>query len=227
MRTTRDPVFIDSIILIFKTCSCIEWNICFLEMPVLTKSITGKKALIKQSGIESGISEEGFRVDQWMPGKEVFECRDQKFGIMNTLILIRGVRFLFYNNIRMGRQEVVVVERDMADNDQPIGDNAKLEDVAKMSIDIQLLEFRIRRSMGRHGTVGGLIRVVGLIKAMCFRKGFQLTDDPIGIFGIVFGDKSFNTGRIKDGHICFCRVDCLTNRFGNVNKVIKYELQVI
>ena len=68
MRTTRDPVFIDSIILIFKTCSCIEWNICFLEMPVLTKSITGKKALIKLSGIESGISEEGFGIDQWSFG---------------------------------------------------------------------------------------------------------------------------------------------------------------
>ena len=50
---------------------------------------------------------------------------------MNTLIFIEGVGFLFDNNIRMRRQKVFVIERDMTDDAQPIGDNAKLEDIAK------------------------------------------------------------------------------------------------
>lgn len=35
-------------------------------MFVITKSVTGKKALIDLCGIESCISKEGFRIDQWM-----------------------------------------------------------------------------------------------------------------------------------------------------------------
>ena len=59
----------------------------------------------------------------------------------------------------------------MADDAETIGNDAKLEDIAKMSIDIQLLDFRIRGSMGRHGSVGSLIRIVGFIKALSFRIG--------------------------------------------------------
>lgn len=66
MRTTGDTIFIDGIILIFKSGSCIQWNISFRKMFVITKSVTGKKALIDLCGIESCISKEGFRIDQWM-----------------------------------------------------------------------------------------------------------------------------------------------------------------
>lgn len=78
MRTTGDSVFIDGIILIFKSGSCIQRNISFREMFVITKSVTGKKALIELYGIESSITEEGFRIDQRMFGKEVSECWNQK-----------------------------------------------------------------------------------------------------------------------------------------------------
>ena len=46
-------------------------------MFVITKSVTGKKALIELYGIESSITEEGFRIDQRMFGKEVSECWNQ------------------------------------------------------------------------------------------------------------------------------------------------------
>ena len=46
-------------------------------MFVITKSVTGKKALINFHGIKSSISEESFRIDQWMFGKEVSECWNQ------------------------------------------------------------------------------------------------------------------------------------------------------
>ena len=68
--------------------------------------------------------------------KEVFKCGDQKFGIMDTLILIRGTGFLFDNDIRMGFQKVLVIERDMTDDPKTISDNTELKDIAEMPIDI-------------------------------------------------------------------------------------------
>ena len=47
---------IDGIIQIFKSGSCIQRNISFREMFVITKSVTGKKALIELCGIESSIT---------------------------------------------------------------------------------------------------------------------------------------------------------------------------
>lgn len=35
---------------------------------------------------------------------------------MNALILIRGIKFLLDNDIRMGLQEVFVIKRDMPDD---------------------------------------------------------------------------------------------------------------
>lgn len=115
----------------------------------------------------------------------------------------------------------------MTDDTETVGDNAKLEDIAKMSIDIQLLDFRICRSMGRHRTVGSLIRIVGLIKARGFRIRFKLLDDSVSVLWIIFGNECFDSRRIKDGHIRFCGIDGLADGFCNINKVIEYELQII
>ena len=66
--------------------------------------------------------------------------------------------------------KVFVIERDMTDDAQPIGDNAKLEDIVKMPIDIQLFDLRVSRSVGRHGAVGSFIGGIRFIKALNFRK---------------------------------------------------------
>ena len=62
---------------------------------------------------------------------------------------------------------------------------------------------------------------------IAIKPGIKLLDDPVRILRIIFGNKCFNTGRIKDGHIRFCRVDRLTDRLGNINKVIENKLEVI
>ena len=64
---------------------------------------------------------------------------------------------------------------------------------------------------------------VPIVKFLCLK----LLDYPVSILGIIFSNKCFNTGRIKDGHIRFCRVDRLTDRLGNINKVIENKLEVI
>ena len=78
--------------------------------------------------------------------------------------------------------------------------------------------------MGRHGAIGSLVGIIRFIKAMSLRMRLKLLDDPVRILRIIFGNKCFNTGRIKDGHICFRRVNCPADRFGNINKLIEYEL---
>ncbi len=79
MGTAGDSVFINGIILIFKSGSCIQGDIGFGEMFVITKSVTSKKILIESCGIKSSIAKECFRIDQRMSGKEVLECWNQKF----------------------------------------------------------------------------------------------------------------------------------------------------
>ncbi len=115
----------------------------------------------------------------------------------------------------------------MADDAQSVSDNAELEDIAKMPIDIELLNLGISRSMRRHGTIGSFIRIIRFIKALSFRVCLKLLDYPVSILGIIFGNKCFYAGRIKDGHIRFCRVNRLTDRLGNINKVIENKLEVI
>ena len=80
--------------------------------------------------------------------------------------------------------------------------------------------------MGRHGTVSGLIRVITFIKALGFGISFQLSDNPVGVFGIIFGNKSLNTGRIKNGHISPGRINRLAYGFGKIHKMIKDILKV-
>ena len=146
---------------------------------------------------------------------------------MNTFIFVRRIGFLFHNDVRMRGHKIFVIKRNMADDAKAIGNDAELEDVAKMSIDIQLLDFRIRRSVGGHGSVGSLIRIVGFIKALSFRICLKLPNDPMGIFRIIFGNECFNSGRIEDGHICICGINGLADRLCNINKLIKYELKII
>ena len=63
MRATGNTIFINGIILIFKTRSCIQRDISFREMVIITEGVTGKEVLIKLNGIKSRISEEGFRIN--------------------------------------------------------------------------------------------------------------------------------------------------------------------
>lgn len=112
----------------------------------------------------------------------------------------------------------------MTDDAQSVCDNAKFKDIAKMPIDIKLLNLGISRSMGRHGAIGSLVGIIRFIKTLSLRICFKLFDDPVSILRIILGYECFNAGRIKDGHICFRRVNRLTDRLGNINKLIEYKL---
>lgn len=78
--------------------------------------------------------------------------------------------------------------------------------------------------MGRYSAISGFIGAVRFIKTMSFSICIELLNDSVIILRIILGNESFNTGRIKDGHIRFCRVNGLANGFCNINKVVEYEL---
>ena len=93
-----------------------------------------------------------------------------------------------------------------------------------MSVDVHLPDGRIGSGVGRHRAVSSFIRVEGVIQAIGFFEGFQLPDDAVGVFGIVFGNPGLNTGGIKEKHGSFCFINPLADRFGQINKVIKHRL---
>ena len=55
---------------------------------------------------------------------------------MNTFIFIWRIRFLFHNDLRMIGHKVFVIKSYMSDNSETIGNNAKLVDIAKMTINV-------------------------------------------------------------------------------------------
>ena len=117
----------------------------------------------------------------------------------------------------------------MADDAQSVSDNAELEDIAKMPIDIELLNLRISRSMRRHGTIGSFIRIIRFIKALSFRVCLKLLDYPVSILGIIFSNKSVeinpkfiwygNLVKQNEGY-----VDALTDEL--IIKVTPYHIEV-
>ena len=64
MGTAGNTVCVDGIILIFKPGSCIQRNISFGELSIVTEGIAGEKLFIKFYGIESRIPKEGFGIGQ-------------------------------------------------------------------------------------------------------------------------------------------------------------------
>ncbi len=93
-----------------------------------------------------------------------------------------------------------------------------------MSIDIRLLDGRVCSSMGGHGTIGGFVRVIGIIQAVRFFEGFELPDDTVGVLGVVFRNPCFNAGGVKEQHGRFVFINTLADRFGQVHKMIEHGL---
>ena len=124
----------------------------------------------------------------------------------------------------MSIQKVFVIESDVTNNAKPICNHAKLVGITEMSIDVHLLDSLIGSSMGRHGSISSLIRVVRIIKVVGFFKGFHLFDHTISVFRIIFGDPGFYTGGIEDGHGCKSRIKLLADRFGQINQVVEHRL---
>ena len=71
MRTAGNPIFIDLIILLFKTSSGVKWDISFTKVLIISESVASKKLWIECRGIKSSIAKKSFWVDQWNSGGKI------------------------------------------------------------------------------------------------------------------------------------------------------------
>lgn len=78
----------------------------------------------------------------------------------------------------------------------------------------------------RHGSVGGLVGVIAIIKVHGFCVSLKPFNNAVGVFGIIFCHPCFYAGGIKDCHIGFGRVDGLADRLGKVNEAIEDGLDI-
>ena len=145
-----------------------------------------QQIFINPDGIESSIPQKRFGIDKRMLLKEILQCRDQRFGICEALVLIRGIRFLSNNDLRMGFEKIFVVKGNMPDDTQPVCNDAEFKSIAEMPIDVHLLDCGVGGGMGRHGAAGGFIGIKGIVQAVGFFKGFELFDNTVGIFRIAY-----------------------------------------
>lgn len=125
-------------------------------------------------------------------------------GTAGNAVFIEGAAGVFQGEPAVQGDESLfemelVEEGDAADNAQPVGHEAELVGIAEMPVDVHLLDGGVGFGMGRHGGIGGLIRVIGIIGPLSFYECLELSDDAVGVFGIVFGHPCLDAGGVKNG----------------------------
>ena len=124
----------------------------------------------------------------------------------------------------MSLKEVFVIKSNVTDDTEAIRNDAEFIGVTEMSINVHLLYCLVRGSMCGHGTVGCFVWIIRIIKVMGFFESFQLFDDAVYVFRIIFCNSSFNTGGIKDCYGSKMGIQLLADRFGQINEVIEHRL---
>ncbi|GEM_PF-6226421 len=95
-----------------------------------------------------------------------------------------------------------------------------------MAIDKKLFDAWVGGSMGGHGAIGSFIRIVAAIKVHGLGIGFELFDDPVCVFGIIFSNPGFDAGRIKDRHCNFRRIYILADGLSKINQPFENGLYI-
>ena len=95
----------------------------------------------------------------------------------------------------------------MCIRDRPISNDAEFKGITEMAVNVHLLNGWIGGGMGRHGAIGGFVRVIGVVEAICFFEGFKLLYDTVGVFGIIFCYPCFNARGVKEQHRGFCFIN--------------------
>lgn len=113
-----------------------------------------------------------------------------------------------------------MIEANKPDYAQPISNNAEFVNITKMPVKEKLFDIGACSSMGRHGNVSSLIRVIVIIKVYSFFVDFKLSDNIGGYFLPLM----LRCRRIQNSHGSFGSVNFLADRFCKVNKPFKERL---
>ena len=145
MWTAGDAVFIKGAVGIFQGEPAVEWDESLFEMELV------EEVMVDLYGVKGGIPQEGFWIYERVHAEEVLQDGDEGLGIGKGLVLVRGIGFLLYDDIRVCLEEIPVVEGDAADDAQPVGHEAELVGIAEMPVDVHLLDGGVGFGVGRHG----------------------------------------------------------------------------
>lgn len=70
----------------------------------------------------------------------------------------------------MSGKKVFIIKGDITYNAKTVRSDDEFIGIADMSVDIHLLDCRVRSRMGRHGTISSFIRIIRIIQTFCFFK---------------------------------------------------------
>ena len=126
----------------------------------------------------------------------------------------------------MGREETAVVKADIPDNAEAVRNHAEFIGITEVAVYVHLLYGGIGGGMGRHGAISSFIGVVRILQAICLFKGFELSDDAVGVFGIVFRDPGLNPGGVKQSHGGFLPVNALADGLSEIDHMVKHSLKI-
>lgn len=144
MRAAWDAGFIDCIVRQTGSGSGIKRNQCFGEVTILAKGISSQKCLVGFDGIEGGITEEHFWLNQRVFCKEPLQCRQQKSIVAGGFIFIGRAGFLLSGDLRMSFEEGFVVEVDCSGDTKTVGNDARLVGIAEVAVDILLFHLGLQ-----------------------------------------------------------------------------------
>ncbi len=218
--TAGDAVLIERAVGIFQGEPAVEWDESLFEMELV------EEVMVDLYGVKGGVPQEGLWVDKRVHAEEVLQDGDEGLGIGKGLVLVRGIGFLFYDDIRVCLEEILVVKSDAADNAQAVGHEAELVGIAEMPVDVHLLDGGVGLSMGRHGGIGSLVGVIGIIEPLSLFESLELPDDAVGVFGVVLRHPCLDAGGVKDGHGGKGGVDFLADWLRQIHKAVEHGLQV-
>ena len=124
----------------------------------------------------------------------------------------------------MGSKIILIVEINGTDNTKSIGDNVKFVSEAEMSFDVLLFHFMVRGIGCGYGSIDSFIWIVRTVKVIGLCIGFELLNDAVGVYRIVFCHISFNAGSIKQKQGGKIAINVMAYQFGHINKFIKKRL---
>ena len=119
----------------------------------------------------------------------------------------------------MAFSEIIVKEGDVAADAQAVGDDAGLDGIAEVTVDILLAGVGIGfGSIGQEG-INGLVRIevrVGLCELL------GLPELGVEEFGVVLGNGEFDAGGIIDEVISLLRINLTADRLGQFYEMFKH-----
>ena len=118
---------------------------------------------------------------------------------------------------------VIIRKGNVAYNTKPVGKDGKLIGIAEVAVDVELFGVGAGGGMGRHKAIS---HGVWIDVRLVLVKGFEVSDECIEGFGVVFVDVKFNAGGVKGEDLCQLGIDQLTDGFRIVHHLFKHEFNI-